>query len=93
MLLLLVLSVLLAQPSVQTKVGSKVTEFLYTTYDADISVEKIKISVLGKVELKGVLIKDHHKDTLIAVEKISSELLKINSLLKNKLILGESELF
>lgn len=93
MLLLLVLSVLLAQPSVQTKVGSKVTEFLHTTYDADISVEKIKISVLGKVELKGVLIKDHHKDTLISVEKISSELLKINSLLKNKLVLGESELF
>jgi hypothetical protein len=77
---------------VQTKIGKKVTDVLQSTYDVDITVDKLKISFLGHVELFDVLIKDHHNDTLISVSKIQSELNSISSLLDAKLTLGETEL-
>lgn len=93
MLIIIVFSVLVAQPWVQTKIGQKVSRFLQDSYDASITVDKIKISVFGELELSGVLIKDHHNDTLIAVTRIETNIKQINSLIKNKLILGESNLF
>jgi hypothetical protein len=93
LLFVLVLSFLLSRPSIQTKVGAKVTSILNKNYDVAISVDQIKISFLGKLEFKGVLIKDHHNDTLIAVAKLETSLRKINSLLKNQLNLGASELY
>ncbi len=93
MLFVLVFSFLLSRPSIQTVIGAKVTSTLNDSYNVGISVDQIRISVFGKLELTGVLIKDHHNDTLIAVSKLKTSLRKINTLLNNKLILGESELY
>ena len=91
--MLLTIGFALSRPSVQTKVGVKVSDWLKETYDASITIDKIKISIVGELELEGVFIKDHHNDTLIFVEKLDTSLKKVNSLLKNKLVLGKAELY
>lgn len=90
---MVVLSFLLTLPSVQTKIGTKVSQFLKEKYDTDITVDQIKIAVVGDLELKGILIKDHHNDTLIAAKKLTTGLKEINSLMRNRLSLGEADIF
>lgn len=89
----LVVSFLLSRPSVQTKLGDKASTLLQEVYDVSITVDQIKISVVGKLEMKGVLIKDHHNDTLIAVSKLKTSLKRLNTLLANKLVLGKADLY
>jgi hypothetical protein len=90
---MIVFSVLIAQPWVQTKIGENASSLLQESYDASITVDKIKISLFGQLKLSGVLIKDHHNDTLIAVSIIETDIKQISSLLKTKLVLGESNLY
>ena len=79
--------------STQTKLGDYVSSALQDSYDVKISVEKIDLSYLGQVKLKGILIKDHHNDTLIAVSKLQTSLLSAKEVLKNKVDLGSVSLF
>ncbi len=83
---------MLAQPWIQTKIGEKVSEFLKETYDVAITVDKIKISVIGKLEFSGVLVKDHHNDTLIAVSRFDTDIRQLSSLLNSRLLFGESNM-
>ena len=83
----------MSQSSVQTKIGTKVTRLLQDTFDVEISVAQIKIAVDGTLQLKGVLIKDHHNDTLISVSRLDTSIKRINSLVNNKLFLGDADLY
>src|SRR5690606_31039554 len=88
-LLLLLLGILLTLPSVQTYIGGIVTKELRESTGADINVEKVAISVFGGVKLRGVLIKDHHQDTLIYTKSIQTKNLNINMLNEVDLIYGD----
>ncbi len=93
MLFLVTASFLLSRPTVQTYLGEKVTAILKDTYDVHIAVEKMEISFLGELNLDGILIKDHHNDTLITVRRLESSLNDIRSLLNNKLALNDVVLY
>lgn len=67
-------------PPVQTIVAHYVTEKLNENFKTDINVEKVAISVFGGVKLKKVLIKDHHKDTLIYANRIKTNIPNLISL-------------
>jgi len=87
-LFLLFLIVLLSVPAIQTQLGSFATEKLNEKYNVHISVEKVDLSFLGNVQLKGVDIRDHHQDTLIYVKKLTTTILNAKKVLKSNVNLG-----
>lgn len=76
-------------PQVQTRIAQYVTENLNEEYKTDIQIEQIAITIYGGVKLKDVLIKDHHKDTLIYANRISTNVLDVKKLIDGKLIFGD----
>ena len=50
----------------------------------NLNIEKIDLSFLGSVQLKGVEIRDHHKDTLIFVKRLSTSLLNAKKIIENE---------
>lgn len=88
LLLLLLLGIALSLPPVQTRIGAYVTEILREDYGADIKVDQVAISVFGGVKLKKVLIRDHHKDTLIYGNRIQTHIMSFERLYRGQLIFG-----
>ncbi len=88
-LLLLVLGIALSLPFVQTKIAHYVTETLNEDYGTDINVDQVAISIFGGVKLKTVLIRDHHKDTLIYANTIKTNILSFKKLKTGDLIFGD----
>ncbi|RPD99597.1 translocation/assembly module TamB [Aureibaculum marinum] len=90
LLLLVVVSIaLLSLPIVQTKIAKIVTNSLNETYNTNIVVKKVDLSYLGNVALKGVLISDHHNDTLIYVNRLNTSVFSYKNILDNRLEFGE----
>ena len=81
-------SIILSIPFIQTKLGSYATKRLNTEFNTSISVKKIDLSFLGKVQLEGVKIRDHHQDTLIFVDKLSTSVFNAKRIIKNEINLG-----
>jgi hypothetical protein len=80
---MLIVAILLALPIVQTELGKYATNQLKEVYGVDISVEKVAINPFGGVKLKGILIKDHHKDTLVHFNRINTSILSYKKLYEN----------
>ena len=88
MLLLLVVSIVFSIPAIQTKIGNYLTDKLEQDFGASLTIEKVDLSLLGSVQLKGVFIKDHHKDTLIFVDKLKTSLLNAKKILNSEVNLN-----
>ncbi|MBC7438606.1 MAG: translocation/assembly module TamB, partial [Flavobacterium sp.] len=88
-LFLLSLGITLSLPPVQTKIGSYVTEKLNKTYKTDIKIEQVSITIFGGIKLKKVMIKDHHKDTLIYANRIKTNILSFKKLYNGDLYFGD----
>jgi len=82
---LAIISLLLAFPAVQTKLGKTATNYLNTEFGVDINIEKVDLSILGKVNFKDVHIRDHHSDTLIYVKFLKSSIYSFTKIIDNKL--------
>ncbi|MGB2197077.1 MAG: translocation/assembly module TamB domain-containing protein [Flavobacteriaceae bacterium] len=80
-------------PSVQTSLGAYATKKINSKYGTDIRVEKLGLQLNGDLELKNILIKDHHNDTLIAVKELNSSILNFTKLNDNKLLFGDIDLY
>ncbi|QVY67033.1 translocation/assembly module TamB [Polaribacter sp. Q13] len=89
---MLLISIILSIPAIQTKLGSYATKKLNEDFNTNISVEKIDLSFLGNVQLKGVDIRDHHKDTLIFVKKLTTSILNAKKVLESEVSLGSISL-
>ena len=85
---LLLLGIALSLPFVQTKIAHYATDKLNEDFGTNIQIEKVALSVFGGVKLKGVLILDHHKDTLIAADRLQTNILNMRGLLDSKLRFG-----
>ncbi len=92
MLLVALVSILLSIPSVQTNLGGKATNYLQKEFDVDINVKKVDLSFLGNVQLKDVLIINHHKDTLIYVQNLSTSVFSYQNMINSKLEFGQISL-
>lgn len=91
-LLLLALSIALSLPVVQTKIAHYATDKLNKEYNTDINVEEVAITFFGGVKLKKVLIRDHHKDTLIYSDRIKTSVLDFKRLIDGQLLFGDIRL-
>ncbi|KIQ21096.1 hypothetical protein RT99_12305 [Flavobacterium sp. MEB061] len=89
---MLALAITLSLPIVQTKIARYVTDSLNEDFKTDITVDKVAINIFGGVKLKTVLIRDHHKKTLIYSDIISTDILSIKRLLDGDLIFGDLRL-
>ena len=92
MLFLLLVSILLSVPAIQTKLGSYATKTLNENFNTNISIKKVDLSFLGSVKLKEIEIRDHHKDTLVFVKKLSTSILSAKKVLKSEINLGSISL-
>jgi hypothetical protein len=91
-LFLLLISILLSISAVQTKIGSYITNKVNKDFGTNLNIEKVDLSFLGSVQLKGVEIRDHHKDTLIFVQKLSTSLLSVKKIIEKEVNLGSVSL-
>ena len=46
----------------------------------DLKIEKIAVTLFGTVKLKSLLIKDHHKDTLLSVKQLNTNFIDFYNL-------------
>ncbi len=90
--LLLVTAIAITTPKVQTYLAKEVTTRLNKQFKTSIAVDQVAITVFGGVKLKKVLILDHHKDTLIYANRINTNILDFNKLVKGDLIFGNLRL-
>ncbi len=67
LILLVLFSVLVNLSFVQTFIAVKVSNYFAKNYNVEVSIEELDLDFLTKLELDGVLIKDHHKDTLLYI--------------------------
>ena len=79
----MLLGILLTLPKVQTKLGTFATQKLNEKFKTDINIGKVHISPFGKVKLKEVLIKDHHKDTLFHIGALNTSVLSFSKLVND----------
>ncbi|WP_234418165.1 translocation/assembly module TamB domain-containing protein [Aquimarina aquimarini] len=89
MSLFVLLVVLFSIPAVQTHFGKKLTNYLNTTYDVDINIERIGLTYAGNVSLKEIFIKDHHQDTLLYAGSIETSILSLKEISKGQPKLGK----
>jgi hypothetical protein len=83
-----VLSIILSIPAIQTKLGKSATNYLQKEFDVAINVDKVDLSFLGKVQLKDVYIKDHHNDSLIYINNLTTSILSYQNIINNKMEFG-----
>lgn len=82
-LFLAFLIILLSIPAVQTRLAKVVTNSINEDFGTDLLIKKVDLSFLGFVSLKGIEIRDHHKDTLIFIDRLRTSLLNAKRALDN----------
>jgi len=70
----------LSLPPVQTYLGKYATDELNKTYGTNLTIEQVAITPFGSVKLKGILILDHHKDTLFAIKRLNTSILSFKKI-------------
>lgn len=92
LLFLFLISVVFSVPGVQTRLAKTLTNSLKEDYNTNIVIKRVDLSFLGSVQLKGVEIRDHHKDTLIFVNNLSTSIINAKKIIENKVNLGSVSL-
>ncbi|MGL2967392.1 translocation/assembly module TamB domain-containing protein [Flavobacterium sp. XGLA_31] len=91
-LFLLLVSIALSLPVVQTKIARYATDSINEEYGVNINIDEVAVTLFGGVKLKKVLILDHHQDTLIYSQRIKTSILDLDKLINGKLLFGDLRL-
>lgn len=93
-MLFLIIGVLIvfSIPKVQSSLAQSLTEKLNNEFGVEVTVERLGLNWKGVIDLRGVLILDHHQDTLIQAAKISTNLLSLKDLEANRWTFGRLSL-
>lgn len=67
-------------PPVQTFLGKYATDELNKSFGTDLKIEQVAITPFGSVKLKGIIILDHHKDTLFAIKRLNTSILSFQKI-------------
>jgi len=73
---------------VQTWAAKKVTTNLNETYGTDIQIKRLGLNWKGEVDVREVLIADHHADTLIYSKELQTNIISFQNLIKGDLGFG-----
>lgn len=93
LMLFIILVLILSLPFVQTGLGNYVTKRLNEDFNTNINIEKIGLQFNGDVEIKGVLIKDYKKNTLISASEINTSIINFKNLYQGNLVFGDIDLY
>ena len=85
---MILLAISLSMPFVQTKIAKIATDTLNEEFGTNINVDKVAISIFGGVKLKGVLILDHHNDTLVSATRLQTNILSFKNIANSNLQFG-----
>lgn len=88
-LLFIILVLFMSIPVIQTRLGQYVTNQLNKDFKTSIFVEKVGLQFNLDVELKGVLIKDYKKNTLIKAKELNTSILNVTNVYNGKLNFGD----
>jgi hypothetical protein len=86
------LLILFSIPAVQTRAAKYVTATVNSKYHTDIQVNRVGLKWNGDVNLQGVLIKDHHADTLIFAKSLSTSILSVKNIVDGNMNLGSVDI-
>ncbi|NER14011.1 translocation/assembly module TamB [Leptobacterium flavescens] len=75
-------------PAVQNGIARRLTNSLNKDYNTNISIDKVDLSLLGQVALKGVYVQDYKKDTLIYIDRLNTSILSARNAINGKLEFG-----
>ncbi len=81
--------ILFSISAVQTYLALIVTKDLNTSYKTNILIDKVDLSYLGKIQLKGIHIKDHHQEPMIDVENFSTSIFSYKKAYNNKILFDD----
>ena len=73
----MLISLLLSIPAVQTQLAKYATTKINDEFNVNLVIKNVDLSLLGSIQLNGIEIRDHHKDTLIFVESLKTSLLNV----------------
>lgn len=79
-------------PAVQNNLGKYATKRLNDDFKTNINIEKIGLQFNGDVELKGILIKDFKKDTLISASELNTSIISFKKIYNGTLNFGDIDL-
>ncbi|TYB76470.1 translocation/assembly module TamB [Bizionia myxarmorum] len=83
---------LLSLPVVQTGIAKHVTQRLNSEFKTNINIERIGLQINGEVDMKGVLIRDFKKDTLISATELNTSIISFRNLYNGRLVFGDIDL-
>lgn len=88
--LMLLITLILSLPGVQTSLAKWATNKLNTTFNTNITIDRLSASLFtGNMHLKGVYIEDYKKDTLIYIDKLTTSLVSVKNAVDGKLNFGK----
>lgn len=85
---MLLLGIALSLPVVQTGIAHYAAKELNKEFGTRISIDKVAISIFGTVKLKGVLILDHHNDTMVSAARLQTNVLSFKQVASSNLQFG-----
>ncbi len=85
-LLLVIFSLVIKLPAVQTYVVRKVGSFFSSEWNTTVSVGRVEIVFFDSIQIEGLFVGDQAKDTLLRVDRLTADI-SIFSLFDRKLVL------
>ncbi|TDN89403.1 uncharacterized protein DUF490 [Salegentibacter sp. 24] len=91
-LLFVIILIVFSIPVVQTGMANRIATSINEKNNINISIDEVSLTYFGRLRFNGILIKDHHNDTLIYSEELRTSLLGFSNLLNNKPHFGNTYL-
>lgn len=83
-------SLILSIPAVQTKMAKYATESLNEEFGTNISIDRLSLSLFNlNTGIKGIYVEDYQKDTLVYIEKLTTSILNIRNMANGKMEFGD----
>ncbi len=93
MLVLVLSSIILSLPVVQTRLAKYATRSINDEFGTNINIDRLRVSLISwDTALKGIFIQDYRQDTLIYIEELNTSILSIRNLVGGRLEFGEIDL-
>ena len=72
--------IVLSIPSVQSSLAQSLTKKINKDFGVDVRIKRLGLNWKGAIDLREVLILDHHQDTLIHASKMSTNILSLTDI-------------
>lgn len=72
---MLILAFVLSLPSVQTRLAHRLTDYVNKEFKTDIQIDKVDLSYIGSVQVKGVYARDSLKDTIAYIGNLKTSII------------------